>query len=728
MSTASYVALLCLWGGCGHDVFPSCPTNSPKRSSPVRILYAFPFRDEFDILAVLLSELADVVDMFILAESNSTLSGSPKPYYLDSEMARFRPHVAKMHRIRTELPATCNNTLSWWCMEMLRGAIADASVNLLEIKHRLRGDDILVMADVDEIVSAEVVQRLRYCQIRTPIFFSLERYIYTLTWRVPQNQRGAGGACRGSHIVGVTARDMLITAATFGSAGAVRKRRWREEGPGRNGTCLSERGRGTAKVAPVGWHLRLQGGWRQVQRSLLSFGGELGRYAPRSGLLTLLREGQLPAQLSWGPVAVRHAWPRDTGRDALARAAGQSDQRWATLPLPRGLVPGWGSGVELPFARCWLDPWAALCAEFGGPPVRRATVAENCTQVRPIGVAQVARRRSNELNKPVVLLSDEECWAEVLLPGPLSLSVGDWPKQEVCCLFGGLPECWRPDRGRTYAACCATRPGQGCVSWSESEEARCWEMHMEPDRLADIIEYTYIMEPVGEYSHARLLSRVMLAIAIGSGWAAGRPDHGSGGAFPGLEIVEVGVQAGRFAEAFLEGAELLQLPVRRYTLVDRWSVPPSGIAGGSLYDVTEDGACTTDTDHAQRLALAVERLALRWPDKVRFLQANSTSVARWLHRDGEQAHFIFIDARHDYDSVWEDLISWWPVLLPGGLFAGHDYEMDRSDVAGVKRAVDEFAWALGLIDYLVGPMRQSWMLPKVGDVPPPERPEWLRLH
>jgi hypothetical protein len=48
--------------------------------------------------------------------------------------------------------------------------------------------------------------------------------------------------------------------------------------------------------------------------------------------------------------------------------------------------------------------------------------------------------------------------------------------------------------------------------------------------------------------------------------------------------------------------------------------------------------------------------------------------------------FVFLDARHEYDAVRQDLAAWWPKLRPGGLFAGHDYIWSP----GVRAAVDAF--------------------------------------
>jgi hypothetical protein len=54
--------------------------------------------------------------------------------------------------------------------------------------------------------------------------------------------------------------------------------------------------------------------------------------------------------------------------------------------------------------------------------------------------------------------------------------------------------------------------------------------------------------------------------------------------------------------------------------------------------------------------------------------------------------FVYIDARHDYASVLEDLQAWFPKVRAGGLLAGHDYVDGNfaSGAFGVRSAVDTF--------------------------------------
>jgi predicted O-methyltransferase YrrM len=76
-----------------------------------------------------------------------------------------------------------------------------------------------------------------------------------------------------------------------------------------------------------------------------------------------------------------------------------------------------------------------------------------------------------------------------------------------------------------------------------------------------------------------------------------------------------------------------------------------------------------------------------------------------LHSQFENNFFemIFIDGDHDYTTVKKDLISYYPKLKKGGIFAGHDYLED----CGVEPAVNEFSILNNLKVNISG---TSWIL------------------
>lgn len=94
-----------------------------------------------------------------------------------------------------------------------------------------------------------------------------------------------------------------------------------------------------------------------------------------------------------------------------------------------------------------------------------------------------------------------------------------------------------------------------------------------------------------------------------------------------------------------------------------------------------------------------------WKNKTVWIK-NFTSLA--FYEVHEQADFVYVDARHDYCGVREDLLMWWDKLRPGGIMAGHDYvsEMGGQDWSkcmdgsvrngAVKGAVVQFAMEHGL--------------------------------
>jgi hypothetical protein len=146
--------------------------------------------------------------------------------------------------------------------------------------------------------------------------------------------------------------------------------------------------------------------------------------------------------------------------------------------------------------------------------------------------------------------------------------------------------------------------------------------------------------------------------------------------------VEIGVKQGEFSEQILRtwrGRLLLS--------VDPW-----------LEDSAEAYVDIANVPQPQQEAYYQETVARLAPFGGRSSVCRMTSVDAASKVIESTMDFVYIDARHDYASVIEDVSAWFPKVRPGGILAGHDY-LDGVFSAGVfevKRAVDEFFGARGI--------------------------------
>lgn len=146
-------------------------------------------------------------------------------------------------------------------------------------------------------------------------------------------------------------------------------------------------------------------------------------------------------------------------------------------------------------------------------------------------------------------------------------------------------------------------------------------------------------------------------------------------AFAGLtgEGVEVGVQAGIFSAHILAN-----WPGRKLYSIDPWVAQMD----------YRDAANVSNTAHEERYGFTKERL-LQFGDRSEIIRGHSVEEAQKFANNS--LDFVYIDARHAYEHVLEDVQAWLPKVRLGGLLSGHDY-VDRIEVNndfGVKRAVDE---------------------------------------
>ena len=88
---------------------------------------------------------------------------------------------------------------------------------------------------------------------------------------------------------------------------------------------------------------------------------------------------------------------------------------------------------------------------------------------------------------------------------------------------------------------------------------------------------------------------------------------------------------------------------------------------------------------------------------VTFIQKLSVDAAEEF--EDSSVDFIYIDGNHEEPYVYEDLVTWWPKLRPGGVLAGHDIitpgECETGWSRGIQSAVSKFGEDMSLICYLV---------------------------
>jgi len=190
------------------------------------IVDCFLFTSEFSMLDIRLHELNDVVDNFILVESNTTFSGVPKPLHFQ-EQAEQWANWPKLESVIVLDPPKTNNP---WDRE------AYQRNSILRGLRTYPEDTVVLISDADEIPMAASIP-----PVVSPgevYVFEQELYYYTMSQRVKGRWRGTR-ACRLSDL-----------------------RAW---------TPQVVRFAGGKPINPGGWHFSYMGGPEAIQRKLASF-------------------------------------------------------------------------------------------------------------------------------------------------------------------------------------------------------------------------------------------------------------------------------------------------------------------------------------------------------------------------------------------------------------------------------------------------------------------------
>jgi beta-1,4-mannosyl-glycoprotein beta-1,4-N-acetylglucosaminyltransferase len=166
---------------------PTEPTESlenkiTKYNSDKKIIDCFIFYNELDLLLYRLTILYDIVDNFILVESNYTYAGNKKILYYEQNKHLFAKFQDKIIHIVVDLPyivpyININNDDQWKNEYHQRNCINNGIKQIL-----LNKNDLIIISDLDEITDPEILIKLKnnIIKIKDGFRLSQDMYYYNL--------------------------------------------------------------------------------------------------------------------------------------------------------------------------------------------------------------------------------------------------------------------------------------------------------------------------------------------------------------------------------------------------------------------------------------------------------------------------------------------------------------------------------------------------------------------
>ena len=152
----------------------------------MKIVDAFCFFNELEILKARFVELYDIVDYFILVECVLTFTGIEKPLYYKENKELFEKYNDKViHIVVDNYPITT----SAWDREYHQRNCISNGINKLN----LNNNDLICISDVDEIISSETLLNIKYgiTHIIDISILQMQLYYYNIEWTVKRKWDGA---------------------------------------------------------------------------------------------------------------------------------------------------------------------------------------------------------------------------------------------------------------------------------------------------------------------------------------------------------------------------------------------------------------------------------------------------------------------------------------------------------------------------------------------------------
>ena len=144
-----------------------------------KVVDAFMFYNELEMLKYRLTVMSPYVDRFVICECPVSFAGKPKPLYFQENKHIFEPWLDKITHLVWKGYRT-DPEESWYNENNQRN-------HLLEGLRDLKPNDIVIISDLDEIVSPKILERIDDRLGCKPIVnFSMDLYYYNIENRCPK--------------------------------------------------------------------------------------------------------------------------------------------------------------------------------------------------------------------------------------------------------------------------------------------------------------------------------------------------------------------------------------------------------------------------------------------------------------------------------------------------------------------------------------------------------------
>ena len=144
----------------------------------MKVIDCFIFYNELDMLEFRLNELNDVVDYFVLVECIKTHTNNDKELYFENNKNRFSKFLDKIIHIIVKDNIPQPSTSSIWDIEDYQRYCIDEGIKKLS----LNNDDIIIIADLDEIPDAKTVLNIKNNNGLDGIYnLEMDFYYYNIT-------------------------------------------------------------------------------------------------------------------------------------------------------------------------------------------------------------------------------------------------------------------------------------------------------------------------------------------------------------------------------------------------------------------------------------------------------------------------------------------------------------------------------------------------------------------